>query len=72
MIDNMVKLSFEEAGKLRLMFNMPELNEESRLIKSREVKVVREGKVIHARQFLDSANPERNKTEILKRGKDKI
>lgn len=70
MINNMVRLSFEDAGRLRLMFNISEL-ESSRVIKSREVKVVKNGKVFHAKQFSDSAHPERNKSEIIKRGKDR-
>ena len=72
MIDNMVKLSFEDAGRLRLMFNTSgsednsESNVSSRFVKSREVKVIKNNKpVLHARQFVDSAHPERNKTEIL-------
>jgi len=74
MIDNMVKLSFEESGRLKLMFNTPESNENqdlntksnSRIIKSKEVKIIKNGKIFHAQQFLDSAHPERNKT-IIKR-----
>ena len=70
MINNMVKLSFQEAGRLSLMFNTPEMNEEgnnSRVIKSREVRIVRNNKpVIHMRQVSDSAHPERNKNIIMK------
>ncbi|MFA5953098.1 MAG: hypothetical protein WC812_00740 [Candidatus Pacearchaeota archaeon] len=71
MIDNMVKLSFEESGRLKLMFNTPESNENSnsRIIKAKEVKIMKNGKVFHAQQFSDSAHPERNKT-IIKRKED--
>ena len=71
MINNMVKLSFEDMGRLSLCFNTEE-GDDSRVVKAREVKIIRNNKpVLHAKQFLDSANPERNKTEIIKKGKDK-
>lgn len=70
MINNMVKMSFQEAGRLSLMFNTPEMKEEgvnSRVIKSREVHIVRNNKpVLHVKQVSDSAHPERNKNIILK------
>lgn len=70
MINNMVKLSFQEAGKINLMFNTPEMNEDgmnSRVIKSREVRIVRNNKpVLHVKQISDSAHPERNKSIVLK------
>jgi len=67
MLDNMVKMSFEEAGRLQLMFNTPEMNENSRVVKSREVKIVKNNKpILHAKQFSDSAHPERNKTQIIR------
>jgi hypothetical protein len=78
LIDNMVKLSFEDAGRLSLMFNSPEYKQGSgsglgsRVVKAREVRVVKNNKpVFHARQFSDSAHPERNKTQILKKEKNK-
>ena len=71
MIDDMVKLSFEDTGRLRLMFNTPEMNSEdnsedsnvkSRVVQSKEVRVIKNGKpVIHTKQFYDSANPQNNK-----------
>lgn len=71
-LDNMVKLSFEDAGRLRLMFNTPEMDEESRVIKSKEVKIIKDNKpVLHAKHFSDSAHPERNKTVIKKQENDK-
>ena len=67
-MDEMVKLSFENIGRLSLNFNAPNLegNSNARVIKSREVKILRNGKFVHARQFSDSAHPERNKTIIKK------
>jgi hypothetical protein len=68
MINDMVKLSFQEAGRLSLMFNMPECTEQNpnmqqRVMKSREVQIVRNNKpVLHVKQVYDSANPENNKT----------
>jgi len=73
MINNMVKLSFQEAGKINLLFNTPEMNPEgenkthSRIIQAKEVKIVRNNKpVLHTKQFYDSAHPERNKKIVLK------
>ena len=68
-MDEMVKLCFEDMGRLSLNFNSEEENivgENRRIIKSREVKILRNGKFVHARQFSDSAYPERNKTIIKK------
>jgi len=72
MINNMVRLSFQDVGKLSLMFNTEKENEEknSHIVKSREVRIIKNNKpVLHARQFVDSAHPERNKTEIFKGNK---
>jgi len=73
MINNMVKLSFQEAGKINLLFNTPEMNPEegnkinSRVIQAKEVKITRNNKpVLHTKQFYDSAHPERNKKIVLK------
>ena len=75
MVNNMVKLSFQEAGRLSLMFNTPEMNESenenhhvhSRVVKAREVRIVRNNRpVVHLKQFVDSAHPERNQTKIIK------
>ncbi len=66
MMNNMVKLNFEKAGRLSLMFNTPE-EESSRVIKSEEVRVVKDGKaVLHAKKFSDSAHPEKNQTKVFK------
>ncbi|MDP1729173.1 MAG: hypothetical protein Q8L27_03160 [archaeon] len=71
MINDMVKLSFDNANRLSLMFNTPECAENSntqqRIVKSREVHVVRNNKpVLHVKQIYDSANPKNNKTHIFK------
>lgn len=75
MINDMVKLSFDNANRLSLMFNTPESenNEGSnsqiqrRIIKAREYKVVKNNKpVLHVKQVYDSANPKNSKTQIFK------
>jgi len=75
MINNMVRLSFDNANRLSLMFNTPEMNEQhqdgpnmqQRIVRTKEVKIVRNNKpVLHAKQFYDSAHPERNKNIVLK------
>ncbi len=70
MINNMVKLSFEDMGRLSLSFNTE--NDRSRVVKTREVKIIKGNKpVLHARQFSDSAHPERDRTQIIKKEKNK-
>jgi len=75
MINNMVRLSFDNANRLSLMFNTPEMNGQhqdgpnmqQRIVRTKEVKIVRNNKpVLHAKQFYDSAHPERNKNIVLK------
>jgi hypothetical protein len=69
-INEMVRLNFEEAGRISLMFNSPESEGEglkARRVISKEVKVVKGGKpVLHVKRFIDSAHPERNQTKIFK------
>ena len=70
-MDNMVRLCFEEAGRISMRFNNPENLEgsdpNSRIIKSREVKIVRNDKpVLHTKQFYDSKHPERNQNKVIK------
>jgi len=78
MLNDMVKLSFEQAGRLSLAFNTSEMNDnlknikniDSQVIKAREVKIVKNNKpVLHARQFYDSKHPERNQTKIFRANK---
>ncbi len=75
-MNDMVRLCFEDSGRLSLNFgeldessansvnsnssNQHNSVREQRVVKAREVKVVRNGKVFHAKQFYDSAHPERN------------
>ena len=68
MLNNMVKLCFEDAGSLSLRFNTPEAdNANSRMISSREVRIVKNGKpMVHVKQIKDSANPNNNRTKIFK------
>lgn len=85
MMDDMVRLSFQEAGRLSLMFNTPENQEaqeaeesgdndnnqiKSRMVSAKEIRVVRNGKhVLHVRKVQDSAHPERNQTRVFKANK---
>ena len=67
MMDNMVKLVFQEAGKISLNFD----SNNSRVVSSEEVHVVKNGKpVYHIKKISDSANPEKNKTKIFKAKKE--
>jgi len=68
-MNHMVRLSFEEAGRISLMFNTPECEnpENSRIIKAREVRFIKNNKpVFHSREFSDSANPKNNIKKIFK------
>ncbi len=63
MMNNMVKLCFEEAGRIRLDFD----SNNQRVVSSEEVRVMKNGKVVsHLKKVSDSANPEKNKTKIFK------
>lgn len=66
-LDNMVRLSLDQLGKISLMFNSCDSEERPRVISAKEVKVVRNGKpVYHSRKVVDSANPDRNQTKVFK------
>ena len=70
MMDDMVRLCFEEAGKLSLNFGNDEKSN-SRVIKAREIRVVKNGKpVLHSKQFYDSAHPEKNHNKTFKLNED--
>lgn len=70
-MNNMVKLCFEEAGKISLAFDSNNEPQKSRVVRSEEVRVVRNGKpVYHVKKVSDSANPEANKTKIFKAKKE--
>lgn len=66
MINNVVKLCFSEPGKISMLFNTPEANENARTVSSKEVKIMKNGKVFHVKQIIDSANPQNNKKVILR------
>jgi len=66
MINNMVKLCFAEPGKISMMFNTPEANENARTVSAKEVKIIKNGKVFHVKQVTDSANPQNNKKVIIR------
>jgi len=71
-MNDMVRLCFEDFGRVSMRFNPEESEEEyknakSRVVKAREVRVIKNGKpVYHAKQFFDSANPNQNHTRVFK------
>lgn len=73
-MNNMVRLCFEEAGRISMRFGNEQdencegnCNVNSRVVKAREVKIIRNNKpVYHAKQISDSANPKNNQTKIYK------
>ena len=58
MMDDMVKLCFEEAGRISLSFNTPENGlENSRVVKSKEIKFIKNNKpLFHVKQYSDVSN----------------
>lgn len=62
-MDNMVRLCFEDSGRLSLNFNGHEEQERTqRVVRAREVKMIRNGKpILHSKEFYDSANPSNSK-----------
>lgn len=60
-MNDMVRLCFEESGRLSLNFGNEEQKIEkqhTRIVKAREVRIVKNGKpTLHAKEFYDSANP---------------
>lgn len=71
-VDDMVKLCFEDFGRLSLNFqNQENTPNNSRIIKTREYRVVKNDKpVLHFKQVLDSANPKNNKSILIKKTKE--
>jgi len=69
-MNNMVRLCFEDFGKISMQFNPDETcdkNIKSRVVKAKEVRVMKNGKPVYSsRQFYDSANPKNNHTKIFK------
>ncbi len=72
MMNDMVRLCFEDLGHVSLNFGNPEIDElnekaNSRVVKAREVRVVKNGKpVLHSKQFYDSAHPEKTQNKIYR------
>ena len=65
-MDDMVRLCFEEMGKVSLSFGDEDGRKNARVIKAREVRVIRNNRsVLHSRQFYDSAHPERSQIKRL-------
>jgi hypothetical protein len=68
-MDDMVRLCFKEAGKISLNFDSG--NENSRVVSSEEVRVVKNGKLVsHVKKVTDSADPDKNKTKVFKAKKE--
>jgi len=70
-MDDMVRLCFEDMGRVSLNFN-DDLDEDKtppRIIGAREVRIVKNGKpVVHSKQFYDSAHPEKTQNKIFRKG----
>lgn len=66
-MNEMVRLCFEDFGRVSLNFENSQEDKNSRVIKAREVHIVKNNKpVLHVRQVSDSANQKNNKTQIFK------
>ena len=69
-MDDMVRLCFEDFGRLSLNFgdrDIEEQRENPRVIKAKEYRVVKNNRpVLHVKQFADSANPKDNKTQVFR------
>ena len=67
-MDDMVKLCFEDIGRVSLNFNSSDSNnEKSRVIKTKEVRIMKNNQpVLHTKQFFDSANPDKVQTKVFK------
>ncbi|MEM4181883.1 MAG: hypothetical protein QXX68_01885 [Candidatus Pacearchaeota archaeon] len=64
-MNNVVRMCFEEAGKISLKFNVSPEN--SRVVGFKEARVIKNGKpVFYARRIYDSANPQLNKAEVYR------
>jgi len=71
MMNSMVRLCFEEAGRISMKFNTEgDEEDKTRVVKAREIKIMKDNKpVYHVRQVSDSANPKNNQTRIFKSDK---
>lgn len=70
-VDSMVKMCFTEPHKISMAFNSPENEKNKRVVSSKEVRIIKDGKVFHAKQVMDSANPQNNKKVILRNDLEK-
>ncbi|MEM3091459.1 MAG: hypothetical protein QXD05_00400 [Candidatus Pacearchaeota archaeon] len=75
--NDIVKLCFKEAGRLSLEFYNDSSKDEninkgrSRIVKAREIKIIKNGKpTFHTKEFYDSANPQNNKSILIKKTDD--
>src|SRR3989344_53794 len=60
-MDDMVRLCFEEMGRVSLNFENLNDNKNARIVKAREYKIIKDSKpILHVKQFADSANPKNN------------
>lgn len=67
MMSDMVRLCFEDFGRVSLNFENMQHDKNSRVVGAREVRVVKNGKpVLHVRQVSDSINPKNNKTQVFR------
>jgi hypothetical protein len=67
MMNEMVRLCFEDMGRVSLNFENDMHPENGRVVSAREIKVVKNNQpVLHVKQFADSADPKNNKTQIFK------
>ena len=77
-MDDMVKLCFEEAGRISLSFNTPDNSDSQddnsrRIVRSKEVRIVRGNKpVFHMKQLSDSANPKNNRTKVFRADEENL
>ena len=68
LMNDMVRLCFEDMGKLSLDFGqMNKENTDTRIIKTKEYKIIKNNKpALHIKEFSDSANPKNNRAQIIK------
>ena len=69
-MDDMVRLCFEDAGRLSLNFGNMEEGRIPRVVRAKEVRIIKNNKpVLHVKEFKDSANPQNN-AKFIKRTKE--
>jgi len=73
-MNDMVRLCFEDMGKLSLDFGQMDQenqhinhNQNTRVVKAREYKIIKNNKpALHIKEFSDSLNPRNNRAQIIK------